>query len=820
MDSHHTGSDELVYIQTEVVSVTIKGRAAHPEFQEIEYTEKDSSLEVYCVEEFECSLKGGAAANFTENSGSSVSRIYTIAPLFYEQQRYEIVIETNGDHRVEFWHDNFNIRKQVTKTGRLHGILSGVINFGNEIGYSDLVIRVDGSNYLRLRIEVFPTKIDYKEDYQALIEDVTREVYSLIFDFLKKTYLSYRQSDRVSSTPVVFFAVIRRIFNDFMKAADLILSQPHHMLETTHAILPRHKVKRIDNRGLKWMTRHPDQVVREGDHFAAERALAVKKQITYDTKENRMTKHILESTARKLESFQKNYRLLQRQDDKAVVKEIDDMIRNIRRRTDVSFLADVSTFQTSSGMSLVFSMAPGYRDLYKFYLMLLRGLSITGDVFNISIKDLAALYEYWCFIKLNSLMKCNNKYRLVSQDIIKVQGNGLYVSLVKGSGSRVSYRDIITGERIDLSYNPQAVEIPTVSQRPDNVLTLEKKGSDIDYQYVFDAKYRINPALPESDYYNTVSHHPGPEVGDINTMHRYRDAIVYHYGAKPYERTMFGAYVLFPYRNEEEYKGHKFFKSIDKVNIGGLPFLPSATNLVSQLLENLITESPSSAYERSPLPRGVLNKLKKTDWAVRDVLVGSVKNDEQFDAYLTHRCFVIQATRVKETALPIRTVALYQPKRHFGSKAGISFYGEVISCDCLPQRMIEEIPGESDELYYRLTVKAWKSLPKRIEPKETGNTTLFTNRFLLEHSGDVSELCIRSEEEYRLFSELKRAFNSVVINDEDIDVCFRQNDALIVFENGKINVYRNGTIIEQCEISDFGKTPGLVFRKLRASIAP
>lgn len=45
----------------------------------------------------------------------------------------------------------------------------------------------------------------------------------------------------------------------------------------------------------------------------------------------------------------------------------------------------------------------------------------------------------------------------------------------------------------------------------------------------------------------------------------YRDAIVYQNGAEPYERTMFGAYVLFPYANEDEYRTHNFFESIDKV---------------------------------------------------------------------------------------------------------------------------------------------------------------------------------------------------------------------------------------------------------------
>ena len=43
---------------------------------------------------------------------------------------------------------------------------------------------------------------------------------------------------------------------------------------------------------------------------------------------------------------------------------------------------------------------------------------------------------------------------------------------------------------------------------------------------------------------------------------------------------MFGAYVLFPYADEDKYKEHHFYKSIDTVNIGGLPFLPGATALV------------------------------------------------------------------------------------------------------------------------------------------------------------------------------------------------------------------------------------------------
>ena len=415
-----TGSDELLYIRTDKVNVTIKGAASHPSFQGIEYSEGDSELRVSCDDPFDCTLKGQAATGVMTNGRGSWTGRYVTAPIFFEQQRYELIIEAAEGCSVAFWHDNINIRNKVTEVGRSRRILSGVLNFGNEIGLSDLIVQVNGANYLRLVIEVFSSKISYREDYQAIVEDVTREVYNVVFDFLKKTYLGYQQSDRVSSSPVEFFAVLRKIYRDFLRAADVIIARPHHILETTHALLLAHKVKRINGRGLRWVEKHPEHVRVTTNQVLVSKALAVKKQVTYDTRENRLTRYILQTTAKKLERFRKNYLRLQREEDLAVIEEIDGMIQSINRRVNSSFLAEVGSHDVTTGTSLVFSMAPGYRDLYRYYLMLLRGLEITGDVFNISVKDLAVLYEYWCFIKLNSLMK--DRYELVSQDIRESPG--------------------------------------------------------------------------------------------------------------------------------------------------------------------------------------------------------------------------------------------------------------------------------------------------------------------------------------------------------------------------------------------------------------
>lgn len=125
--------------------------------------------------------------------------------------------------------------------------------------------------------------------------------------------------------------------------------------------------------------------------------------------------------------------------------------------------------------------------------------------------------------------------------------------------------------------------LPTTAQKPDNVIQLASENRF----YIFDAKYRIQ----FDEDYLTKYGKPGPREEDINTMHRYRDAIaIPHPITLQYQRgVVIGAAVLFPHPDEANYSGHRFHRSLEQVEIGGIPLLPNSTSMLQAKIDQLLT---------------------------------------------------------------------------------------------------------------------------------------------------------------------------------------------------------------------------------------
>jgi len=213
--------------------------------------------------------------------------------------------------------------------------------------------------------------------------------------------------------------------------------------------------------------------------------------------------------------------------------------------------------------------------------MLNGGLSFTGDIVPIGSKDVSLLYEYWCFLRIVSIL--SSHHELEHQTIVKTNRFKTTTTLAKGKSAALRFKNRTSGSVFFLVYNKLFDKLPTINQKPDNVIQL----ADGDKFYIFDAKYRVQF---NSEYVSQYGGE-GPTTDDINTMHRYRDAIAIPNPMRDsgYDKgVVIGAAVLFPYPHEDEYRKHRFYKSLDSVEIGGIPFMPNATSLMEAKLLQLL----------------------------------------------------------------------------------------------------------------------------------------------------------------------------------------------------------------------------------------
>lgn len=109
-----------------------------------------------------------------------------------------------------------------------------------------------------------------------------------------------------------------------------------------------------------------------------------------------------------------------------------------------------------SVFSLVIQMAAGYRDAYQIFLMLSRGLTLRGQIFKMSVKDVARLYEYWTYLKLGQIL--SKKYIPLHQDVIQVKQDGLYVTLDESKTAKRTFKHPETDETIELYFQKETVD--------------------------------------------------------------------------------------------------------------------------------------------------------------------------------------------------------------------------------------------------------------------------------------------------------------------------------------------------------------------------
>ena len=562
------------------------------------------------------------------------------------------------------------------------GFLAGTINFGNDLGKSHLVIRFTKDNLLKeinLEFEVFPTKLNYRSDYEKIVSDIEKEYPYLVLDFLKKTYTSFKTGS-TPNTDLIWWQVFGGLYADFLHSSKFILNKPHSRIIRQTKYL---KADRIQ----KWTTALEEEYS-QFKSFPNKNYRSEYKSLSTNTSENRFFKHAVFQTLRR---YKKVKSFIERRFSNSITGNFKSELSQIEKQLEIisvnPFFRTIDDFHGIKQESLVLQKATGYSTIYKSWIMLNSGLKFLDGIQKIELKNIADLYQIWCFLEIkNVLQNLLGKENPDDVDLAEIQIDDFVFKIERGVKSKVSFFNK-DGEIIDLfhdfSYDTselQNVKSFTVNQRPDIVLRITKNDLKENYvlTYLYDAKYRLasddkegSPDLPTED--------------SINQMHRYRDAIYYvnKDKAKP-EKEVIGAYILFPGSGEiESIKKLDYYKSIESVNIGAFPFRPNdysnralledhlrtIIGLDTESILNDVSPQKESAYE-SPNPF---------------VLIGFVPTEDHMLCFTNSETPFYFSGKKKPSKFGFRNLKYFAP---YIKEKGVREYYEIVDYQIIPRKQI------------------------------------------------------------------------------------------------------------------------------------
>lgn len=548
--------------------------------------------------------------------------------------------------------DRFSFRRHI---------LAGFINYKNEIGRSEIQIiyKVDKeTRAFRFGFEVLSTKLDYHEHWRTIVEDIEREYRMLSLDYMRRTFHGFSPDQNGEHPDIVWWSVFEGEQQKFIKACKSIIDRPRHRLHGEEVYLRADKLKQtphnIENR-LAEHRKEPAYLYRVEQHI-----------LSNDTQENRFLKFALHQISKRYEDLRQRIEAVKTVSGtmKSAMLATSETLKRLQHHP---FFRTIGRFKGISQESMVLQKATGYSQVYRTWNLLRRAYSLNDGLYRLQTKDIATLYEIWCFIEVSHIVKA--QLNLDDEDVEhrnRMELNGIFSwELGKGEHSRILFRKDGV-ELAELVYNPKNADkengnvgmkdlvVPTVPQKPDIVLQLTKNDlqQGMKMTYLFDAKYRIDGKDKGVDV---------PPEDAINQMHRYRDAIYYKdYDANALKKEVIGGYILFPGDGEpNDVAVSKFYKTIKEVNIGAFPLRPKDVEN-RKLLENFIDELiHTKSYET--IAHVIPQKGAYVEVGNR-VLIGLVKEDNRlFQAFMDGTATLYYSGKQFPTTIALQDLHFFMP---------------------------------------------------------------------------------------------------------------------------------------------------------------
>ena len=578
-------------------------------------------------------------------------------------------------------------------------------------------------------------------------------------------------------THVEWLSLLRHVMDELERALRYIAARPVRGLNREPVMARVEKVKRVDSsiRSVLRRCKGTGGVLELGGGVRVrERVAECRARPVLDTLEHRWI-------ARQLKWIHRRIRLLRSQErqrlqggrgegqrGRQIILELDQLDERITALCRLEPLAVAGDTLPPGFVSLQLLGAPGYREVYRAFLLLTLGLRLEGGLIRLSVKELSQLYEYWCYLALLRLISEATGKAIPVHKLFSVRQQGLQVLLQKGRTSSVAF-DRCNGRSIKVVYNPRfQSDYVLIPQQPDMLVTLKDPDWPV-LHLLLDAKYRIDSSPEYVGRYAS----PGPPEDALNVLHRYRDAIIENdqpdrENGSP-GRTIVQAAAVFPYREpaEGEYGKSLLWQSLNKIGVGAVPLLPGDEDYLRQWLRTALGRGGWELADRVIEHRARERAFEWRAAAAEPVLIGVLRGGSEMEHLrwiMEKGLYYMPLLKTQRRQFVARHLAIYLPASMRGGTGAVAYRAEITGLEVIRRK---DIPtpwftrrGEERlQILYRLgRVSALKypivnkSSPG---PGRRFSTHRWTSRLSLERARVLEELFIETEPEWRLYEGLR-----------------------------------------------------------------
>ena len=509
----------------------------------------------------------------------------------------------------------------------------GVFNFGNFLGSGSIGIsKTEG-----LTFEVISNKLDYEQEYLALIKDLSDKALSLLLDFDTPTS-SQLTIDQTKDSKSIFesYLLLKTALpiNDFSAALAQIKARPHSILVSEERWMPSSLAS-----GLYAMN-DPISRIRWARSASSGKPVAVevldrKRQDTNNTVPNQFARFALEKFSKIcLEISENSSKFGKTNATEALL--IHKFIENELR---CGLLKSVSRLGRIPYENQVLQKREGYKQLLRTWILTNSSLAVRdlqdNGVLSPTAENRAVpdLYEYWLFFFLaQALEELNGAKKIQGNYVKELNQEGVVSIKLEHSDEPRLTLELAMGDEthhLGLYYNRtfkggDGKPSYSMKLRPDYTIEtfvgygsnyMERRGNafkngTISYLH-FDAKFRIEKVnISETDSDKEDQDELSAKPSDIYKMHTYNEAI----------RGTAASVILFPGNTNKEGELNESYRKYFELipGVGALAIKPGDEKSRKEAListQNFILEAlgcmPNSPSNFSDFKKWEVNAAKQ-----------------------------------------------------------------------------------------------------------------------------------------------------------------------------------------------------------------